>query len=164
MAVFKNINYGRSLYDGLRAYFSVNSTGQLSILYKLLFCIVQPMQAPFDLLNAQRTVNKIVANCKWQIGQLTNVLNYLFDPGLSRIFITQSISNIVSATTFEYTAIQNISEFGGGNPVFVRGFQDRSAQTSVIINVPPGTNISEITAIIEQIRIQGIAYQIAIIP
>lgn len=163
MAVFKNINYGRSLYDGLRAYFSVNSTGHLSILYKLLFCMVQPLQAPFDLLNAQRAINKIVANCKWQIGQLTNVLNYLFDPELSRIFITQSISSIVSATTFEYTAIQNITEFGGGNPVFVRGFQDRSAQTVVTINVPAGTNISEITAIIEQIRIQGIAYQIAII-
>lgn len=163
MAVFKNINYGRSLYDGLRAYFSVNTAGQLSIMYRLLFCIVQPMQAPFDLLNSQRAVNKIVANCKWQIGQLTNVLNYLFDPYLSRIYITQSISNIVSATTFEYPAIQNISDFDGGNPVFARGFFDRSAQTLVTINVPAGTNIGSITAIIEQIRIQGIAYQIVTI-
>lgn len=160
---FKNINYGRLLYEGLRNYYSVNAAGQVSILFKFLYAIVLPMQAPFDLLDSQRIVNAIVANCKWQIGQLTNVLNYLYDNTLNRIFITQSSAIVISATGFAYLAIQNISGFGGGNPVGVRGFLDQANQSTVIINVPASTNISELTATVEQIRLQGIAYQIVII-
>jgi len=156
---FRNINIGKILYEGLRAYYSVNTDGFISILFKFCFALVQPLQAPFDALDIQRTINAIVANCKWEIGQLANVLNYLYDNTLNRIFITQSVPSIVSATTFDYTAILNAGEFGD-NPVQLRGFFDKTASSPVIINVPAGTNIASITAVIEQIRIQGIAYQI----
>ena len=95
------------------------------------------------------------------MGQLTNVLNYLFDTTANSIYITQISIDIVSVTGFAYNAIQQVGAFGG-KAVQVRGFNDRANQTAVIINVPDYVNLSAITAIINQIVIPGIVYEINI--
>jgi hypothetical protein len=161
MPAFKKISYGPLLYETLRAYYSVNSAGNLSILYKYLLAIVQPLQGPFNAYDTYRTKEAIIANCKWQIGQLTNVLNYLYDRTLSRIFITQSAIAAISDPMFAYAPTHFDQTYADAPPeIFERTFSDRVATTLVTINVPVGVNISDLTATVEQIKITGIPYKI----
>ena len=167
MAKFKIILYGRMLYETLRNYYSVNSKGQISILYKYLIAIISPMQAPFDTFDIARIKSRLIAQCKWQIGQLTNVLNFLYDVTLSRIYITQSVADPVSATTFAYPAILQAFVFNEISTASLntqaRTFFDLASKSDVIVHVPDTVNIPDITATLEQIKLQGIAYQIEII-
>ena len=160
MPNFRHIAYGRLLYETLRAYYSVNSNGNLSIMYKFLLAIVQVMQSPFDKYELYRTKEAIIANCKWQIGQLTNVLNFLYDPTLSRIFITQSSISPIDDPTFDYAPYNYDTVFAEDPELFERTFNDRAATTLVTINVPIGVNVSDLTATVEQIKLTGIPYQI----
>lgn len=157
---FRDIDYGKSLYEALRNYFSVNTSGRISILYQYCACFLQPMQAPFDAYDAARIINALVASCRWQIGQLTNVLNFLFDPLLKRITITQSKTTVLSAVNFEYPAILQVRGFDEAAIAQGRSFTDNSSTSKVTFNVPASVSLSNITAIIEQIRIQGIPYVI----
>jgi len=152
---FRAINFGKMLYSTLRAYFSVNTSG----LYQYCACIIQPLVAPWDSFQTARVTNGLIANTLWQIGQTTNVLNYLFDQIANSIYITQASNIIVSVTGFGYTAIQQVSGFGG-RAVQVRGFNDQAAQNITTINIPNYVNLSAITAIINQIIIAGIPYEI----
>ncbi len=156
----RNIDYGQMLYEAMRNYFSVNSAGQISILFKFCACFLQPLQAPFDAYAAARAINILVASCKWQIGQLTNVLNFLFDATMKRIFITQSQTSVLSAPNFEYVTHLQVRGFDEPALAQARSFTDNTSTSKVIFNVPAAVNISNITAIIEQIRIQGIPYEI----
>jgi len=158
---FRKIGFGKMLYETLRGYFSVNTSGKLNRLYQYCACLIQPLVAPWESFEQARIINGLVANTKWQMGQLTNVLNYLFDTTANSIYITQISIDIVSVTGFAYNAIQQVGAFGG-KAVQVRGFNDRANQTAVIINVPDYVNLSAITAIINQIVIPGIVYEINI--
>lgn len=157
----RNINYATLLYEALRNYFSINAAGQVSILYKYLAAIIAPLQAPFDAFDIFRKKENIIASCKWQIGQLTNVLNYLFDNPLSRIFITQSVVTPVSDPTFAYPPDNFDMTFADSPPeIFEVEFTDKTLQTVVTIHVPVSANLAEITAAVNQIRMQGIPYNI----
>lgn len=161
MPNFRKISYGPLLYETLRAYYSVNSSGELSVMYKFLLAIVQVLQGPFDVYDTYRKKEAIIANCKWQIGQLTNVLNYLYDSSLNRIFITQSEIAAISDPTFAYSPTHFDQTFADTPPeIFERTFKDRVATTLVTINVPVSVNLSDLTATIEQIKIEGIPYKI----
>lgn len=160
MTRFRTINYGKQLYESLRNYFSVNTQGNLSILYRFMACIMQLFQGPFDAYVVQRQTLWLIANCKWQIGQLTNVLNYLYDRADKRIYITQSRTTNTSAPTFEYPTTLQARKFGEMTPAQARKFFDSVSTSVVIINVPVSVNISAITATIELIRLQGIPYTI----
>lgn len=161
MAVnFRSINYGRLLYETMRNYFAVNAAGDISQLYEYLAAIIQPLQAPFNAYMTFRITQALIANCMWQIGQLTNVLNYLFDSVLNRIFITQSTATLLSDPTFPYPAVNFDSDFGTAPAQFESTFDDITNLDTVTINVPEGSNIAAITAVVEQIRVSGIPYQI----
>ena len=157
---FRNINYSRQLYEALRNYFSVNNQGQVSMLYKILLCYLQILQGPFDTYNTFRVKEALIAQCKWQIGQLTNVLNMLYDALLKRIFITQSVGTTLQATGFAYAPLIQAQGFDAPAQVQGRGFFDSANETLVSINVPAGTDLVDLTATIEQIRVEGIDYQI----
>lgn len=158
---FRYIDYPNMLLQTLRAYFSVNSQGKVNNFYTYLACIIQPLIAPFNTYAAQRITDGLIANCYWQIGQLTNVLNYLYDNVNNSIFITQSFPNPVSATTFGTPAIINAGTFGN-DPVWLREFNDIGDSSPVIFNVPNYVNLSQITATIALIALQGIYYEINI--
>lgn len=160
MPLFKNINYGKMLYEALRGYFSVNAAGEMSILYRFCAACIAPLQGPFDAYAAQRQINEIIANCKFQIGQLTNVLNYLYDSVQNRIFITQSAIQTLSAPEFNYVTTMQTQEFDTPATRQAREFNDSVATTAVIFNVPVGISIPAITATIEQIKIDGPPYTI----
>jgi hypothetical protein len=160
MPNFRKIDYGRLLYETLRSYYSVNADGNVTIAFKYLLAIISPLQAPFVGYDIYRTKEAIIANCKWQIGQLTNVLNYLYDSSLNRIFITQSVILPVVDPTFAYDPDNFDTVFTEAPAIFERTFNDRVAQTLVTINVPIGVNISDLTATVEQIKLIGIKYVI----
>lgn len=160
---FKNIDYSRQLFESLRSYYSVNSAGAISILYKILICFLQPLQPAFDAYDLFRAKEALIAQCEWQIGQLTNVLNFLYDTLLSRIFITQSEVSVISDPKFEYDAIHWDQSFNDPDTVFERPFNDRASTSLVTINVPQGVDFADLTATIEQIRLKGFAYKIVII-
>lgn len=157
---FKNIDYPKSLYESVRNYFAVNTSNEITILYKYLACFLEPLIGPFDEYVLFRTRQALIAQCKWQIGQLTNLLNYLYDSTLNRIFITQSQILALSAPKFAYTTLVQLQGFGVAAQGQVRKFGDQSAISDVVIHVPVSVNLSSITAVIEQIRVQGIPYQI----
>lgn len=160
MPQFRNIDYARSLYETMRAYYSLNVDLDLSQLFMYCYAFLNVLQAPFDAYAAERLINQLVANCKWQIGQLTNVLNMLYDAMLKRIFITQNTLLIIADPTFLYPPDHFDSDFFTAPEIFERGFFDRSAQTVVTINVPVSIDLASITSVINQIRLQGIPYVI----
>lgn len=160
MARFRSIDYPKMLYETLRNYFSINAVGQVSWLYKYLACIIQPLIAPFDNYESQRLLNGLIADTKWQIGQLTIVLNYLYDPVLKRIFLTQAFFISISDPEFAYPPENFDDVFADTALIDEREFNDALSLQVLTFNVPNTINISQLTATIEQIRLQGIQYRI----
>ena len=157
---FRNIDYGKMLYESLRNYFAVNAAGNMSILYTYLAAFVAVFEAPFADYVTFRIKETLIANCKWQIGQLTNVLNMLYDAKLNRIYVTQSVITFLSDPMFQYAAINFDSDFGTSPEQFEREFTDRLNETVVTINVPTAVYSSDLVATVEQIRVDGIPYLI----
>jgi hypothetical protein len=166
MAAFKNIQYSKLLYECMRAYHSVNTAGQLSELFKLALCSIYPLQTPFDQFDLWRRRELLIANCKWQIGQLTNVLNMLHDPTLKRIFINQNSSGYLFAPNIDdgssTTFAPNIDD--GSSTTFAPNIDDNPVVgTTVKIYVPISiysVSLSLIISDIEQIKLSGIQYEI----
>ena len=160
MLQFRVVNYGKMLYESLRAYFSINSSGNLSQLYLFLLACLYPLQPAFDDYDTFRIKKQIIANCKWQIGQLTNVLNYFFDPVSKRITITQSVLASVDDPVFMETPINFDPEYPETTTIFEPIFRGLYNRTNVTFNVPSTVDQSELISIIEQIKINGINYSI----
>jgi len=160
---FRNIDYPKMLFESLRNFFSINASGSVSYLYKYLSAFVQPFQQPFADFVTFRNKEMLIANCKWQIGQLTNVLNMLYDAISKRIFITQSIVSVISDPMFQYHPTNYDSDFSTTPAIDEVEFTDRVNETLVTINVPVAVataSLSDMVATIEQIRMLGIPYQI----
>ena len=159
--MFRAILYGKMLYETLRAYFAVNASGDLSILYKFCYSCLYILQPAFDSYDTFRIKKQIIASCKWQIGQLTNVLNYFYDNLLNRIYITQSAVSEITAPTFSYTTALFAPNFDGTTTVFVPEFSGQSSRTNVTIMVPSTVDLVDLKATVEQIKINGVPYSIA---
>jgi len=155
------------LYECLGAYHSVNSAGALSYLYKFCLCCVYVLQTPFNNFDLWRIKKLLIANCRWEIGQLTNVLNMLYDPSQKRITIGQN--SIVGCFVFNIdegessTFVMNIDE--DESTVFVPNIDEAINSAMVTFYVPASiyTNTPTLTSLIadiEQIRWKGILYQI----
>jgi hypothetical protein len=135
----------------------------MSIFYRYLLCCLYVLQHPWDAFNLWREREKIIAGCKYEIGQLTNVLNYFFDSTLNRIYITQEGYLNVFVPTFTHAYTPPPAD---ESDVFVLTFGTPIMNNEVLIHVPapyytPLT--SEYTAlvgVIEQIKITGLNYQI----
>ena len=159
---FRKMNYPYMLYETLRNYYSVNTAGNLSYLFKYMACFIQPLIAPFDTYDIFRQTAWLVAQCAWQVGQLTNVLNYLYDPTLKRIYINQATNDSVFATCFGQTALINVPEFGQTTPVGLEVFGAPPLISAATFNVPTALSsiLSQITATIAQVAPAGISYTI----
>jgi len=158
----RSVDYGKMLYESLRNYYSVNKAGNLTYLYLFCAACVATMQDPFNTYYTARVTNILVAQCAWQVGQLTNVLNYLFDPVSKRIYIGQSVSLAPVAPEFGSVTPLNIPEFGGVSTPAFREFGDHAYMTGLIFYVPTAlaADVPAITAIIAQIALTGISYTI----
>jgi hypothetical protein len=168
MNLFKKIDYSRMLRETLRAYHSVNAAGQLSIMYKFCLCCLYPLQAPFNAFDNWRIRTLLIAQCKWQMGQLKNVLNMLYDPTLKRVYITQAqpiyvfAPNIDEAESTVYAP--NIDE--GESIVYAPNIDDPTLYSDqVTIFIPASiyaspTLMSQLVSDIEQIKFAGTLYLI----
>lgn len=163
MASFRNIDFGKMGYESLRAYFSVNSDGDMSTLYLFVGACLQVLVAPFEVYDEYRKREALIASCKFVVGQLTNLLNYLFDSELNRISITQSVVTSISDPTRYYSAIHYDGTFSASPVIYEQTFSDQVSTTVVTINIPSDVSESEVIATVEQIKIKGIPYQIKII-
>jgi len=178
MKLFKDINYGLMLFDALRNYFSVNSSGNLSILYRYLLSCLYPLQDQFDNFGLWRVEKKLIAGCAYQIGQFTNLLNYLYDSALNRIYIDQASNYILYAPTFDDGLLEAdmtfAPTFDGGivnaDMTYATTFDDFFFFFTIVTIWIPATYyadaqiLSQITATVEQIKIDGLDYQIKQIP
>lgn len=157
---FRSISIGKMLYETLRAYYSVNSAGQLSWLYKYCAAILQPLVTPLAEYDIQRVYDGLIANSKFQIGQLTNVLNYLYDQPLNRIFITQGFYSATVDRNFNVPAILFARNFNETAISFARNFGEMGKFVSATIHVPASDNVSALTATVAQMALEGLSYTI----
>ena len=151
MAIFKNITIYKILLESLRSYFTVNSKGILSELYKFCLCCVYVLQTPFNNFDTWRKRELLIAGCKWQYGQLAYVLNFLYNT----IYITIGAAG---STLFA----PNIED--AGSTLFAPNIGEINNVTGpVIINIPTAivnTYKSQIIADLNQIVLPGINYTI----
>jgi hypothetical protein len=168
MPQFKTITYYKMLKETLRAYHSVNTSGRLSYMYKFCLCCLYVLQIPFNNFDTWRIRKQLIASCLWQIGQLTNVLNYLYDSTLSRIVINQSVPVYIFAPEIDgLESTLFAPEIDGlESLIYAPNIDDGIINSSIVtIHVPNSifTNsatMSLLVSEIEQIKIQGIQYQI----
>src|ERR1700723_4728969 len=157
---YRAIDYPSMLYESLRGYYSVNSSGKVNWLYKFCAAIIQPLVAPFAAYEAQRITDGLIANSKFQIGQLTNVLNYLYDSTLNRIYITQGYFNQPVSTNFNQTPLLFSRNFGQTPGFSARNFGDPISFTNAVIHVPSSSNLAALTATVAQMALLGRGYTI----
>ena len=164
MAIFKNITIYKILLESLRSYFTVNSKGILSELYKFCLCCVYVLQTPFNNFDTWRKRELLIAGCKWQYGQLAYVLNFLYN----------TIHIIIGATAGSTLFAPNIEDAGStlfapniedaGSTLFAPNIGEINNVTGpVIINIPTAivnTYKSQIIADVNQIVLPGINYTI----
>ncbi len=157
---FRSIDIGKMLYETLRAYYSVNSAGKVNWLYKYCACLLQPLIGPLQQYETERVINGLIANSKFQIGQLTNVLNFLYDNTLNRIFITQGFFDQTVARNFNEPPILFARNFGELPIAFAKNFGEKGTLVNAIIHVPISSNVSQLTATVAQMALQGLEYSI----
>jgi hypothetical protein len=159
---FRTISIPVMLYETLRAYYSVNSAGKVNWLYKYCACLLQPLIGPLQQYETERVINGLIANSKFQIGQLTNVLNYLYDNIFNRIFITQAFIDQTVARNFSEAPISFARNFGETPIIFARNFGEQGKFINAIIHVPVSSNVSQLTATVAQMALQGLSYTIVV--
>jgi len=156
------------LYETLRNYFSINSNGQLTVLYRMLLACLWPLQISWNGYDSYRKLKLLISNCKWQIGQLTNVLNMLYDSELRGISISQSILApvMVPSITYESTVYAPSILSSTESSVLTSSIDNTFGVISLVtFNVPNDiyTNLAlqtSLIGVIEQVKIQGITYKI----
>lgn len=170
MAVFKTIDYGRMNYEALRNFHSVNRSGFLSIEYRYTLSMVYPLQDYFNGFDTWRRAKKIIAQCKWTIGQVTNVLNYFFDNNLKRIYLTQQRLDNLFAPVIAYESITFAPVIAEESTAYAPSINDTATVLAeVTIHVPSDVYsnpllMSQLISVVDQIKITGFVYIIVVIP
>jgi hypothetical protein len=177
LSLFKRISTPYLLYESLRNYFSINSSGQLSILYRYCLSILYPIEKTtsndidFSTFDAWRIKEKIIAGCKWQKAQLTNVLNYLYPSSVTPIYIDETVIDTVYVPTidFGYSSANPASDYTSFVPeinidstVFVPSIDTQNLYIGfVIFHIPSDqmANQLDIENTINQISI-GVNYKL----
>lgn len=159
---FRNINFTALLYETLTGSLSINAAFTPTWFYKFCAACLAIFIQPFAAFNIFRQKEWLIANCKWQVGQLTNVLNYLYDPIQKRINISQSIALPEFLMQFPYPPEEFLSDFDSAPLNFWTTFGNGPATTTVSINVPndPAIDLTDLTATVAQINIEGPKYTI----
>jgi hypothetical protein len=124
-----------------------------------------PLQEKWDVFEIYRKKIWIISQCRWILGQLANVLNYLYDSTYNRIFLTQSnVTNIFVPVFAEVTAVF-APEIGETTTVFCPTSGDLPKLHPMIINVPAviytdSVMLSDLVSTVEKIRPCGLRYTI----
>jgi hypothetical protein len=168
MLQFRNIDYSKLMFESLRNYFSVNKNGLISILFKFCLACTWTLTDFFNDFDVFRKKQRLIAYCNWQTGQLTNVLNNLFDSVLLRITITQSRNiqiNVPVLTGNESSVFAPVLTGNESSILAYPSYDNFNILSLVTINIPTNlwNNIytkTDIISTIAQIKISGIIAQV----
>ena len=165
MSLFKRIYYPTMLHESLRDYYCINKNGQLSFLYKFLLCVLMPLQTEWDKFELYRQKIYLISICKWQLGQLTNVLNALYDSTLNRIFLSQSTIQDVFDPVITGNAINFDPVFAESTSIFEPVILDEPRMYPMVIHIPAAImadsiNYADLISTVEKIRPLGLDYNI----
>ncbi len=172
--MFKGITIYKILYESMRSYFAVNAKGALSELYKFCLCCVYPLQLPFNNFDTWRQREILIANCKWQYGQLAYVLNKLYNTTLITIGLSSGSSifapniedggSIYCASNIE-DGDNELLQLNDGSWIsinnYVPNIGESIATGAIVINVPTAivnNSKAQLTADLNQIVLPGISY------
>lgn len=170
MSQFKTIDYGQMNYEAVRNFHAVNKAGFLSIEYKYTLSMIWPLQGAFNDFDTWRRAKQIIANCKWTIGQVTNVLNYFFDREQKRIYISQKRLTNLFAPVINYESTTFAPTITNESGSFAPNINDTGTSLAeVSIHVPSTVFadpliMGQLTSVVEQIKITGLFYIIEEIP
>jgi len=150
----------------MRNSFAINKAGELSIMYKFCLSCVYPLQTAFDSFETWRQRQLIIANCNYTIGQLKNVLNYLFDntnfvaPDWGRITISQAQFNYIYAPTIDDESGTDAPTITDESGTFAPTIDSDPNQKNVMFNIPSDLSgsLADILATIDQIKIDSLIY------
>lgn len=165
MSQFRKIDYGRMLYETLGNYFSVNSNNVMSFLYKYCLCLIYKLQLSFNSFDIWRKREYLIAICDWQIGQVANLLNYLY-PSSGQIYITQAITANTFETTFNYDPVIFDPVFSADPINYDVTFNDTSTVRALVtFHLPQeiyndNAKKAQLTSDINRIIFDGINYNI----
>lgn len=159
---FRGIELKALLYETLSGFLSLNKALDPTWLYKFCAACLVIMDVPLTDFYAFRNKEYLIANCKWQVGQLQNVLNFLYDKVQNRIIVAQSIAHPEFLMEFGYAPEQFLSEFEEDPIEFWREFNDGTASSSVIISIPVDADLVDLTATVAQIAMEGVPYKIVV--
>lgn len=147
------------LRETLTTALSINKVYAPTWMYKFCAACLSVLVQPWTLFDAFRQKEWLVASCMCQVGQLTNVLNYLYDNVQNRIYITQAVATPQFLMQFAYPPEGYASDFGSAPLLFLEPFGG-VLETVVTINVPASADVVDLTAIVAQIMLEGIVYKI----
>jgi hypothetical protein len=91
----------------LTPFFGVNSSNNISMMFKYLACFLQPLQPQIDDFYTWREKTILLAKCKFT-KQLQNVLNilyapdFLYNPSEGGIYFSNVVYNITTAPSIYY--------------------------------------------------------------
>ena len=159
MSIFKKIDFPFLMYEGLRNQFTINKSGFLSQLYKFCLACTYPIKSTWDFFDSFRNNIQLIANCNWQYGQLTNVLNMIYDSSLKRIYITEQHSINSFLSIFNYESLSVLPTFNFNTSTFLHEFNENYNVIGIVtISIPTSlsNSINEIAATVAQIKISGI--------
>ena len=172
--MFRTIDYSKMALESLRDYFAVNKAGRLSYMYKFLLACIWPLQLQWNNFETYRQKAWLISQCAWSMGQLTALLNYLYDnvnfvANTWTISITQALTNQIYAPTFAIESTIYAPDFNEHSPSTTQEprFNDHFYLSNVVINIPlaiygDGSNAvaQDFIATLEKIRPAGVKYVI----
>lgn len=159
MNIFKKIDLPNLMYEGLRNQFTINKAGFLSQLYKFCLACTYPIKSTWDFFDSFRNNIQLIANCNWQYGQLTNVLNMIYDSSLKRISISEQHSENFFLSIFNYNSLCFLPTFNYNTSTYLYPFNKNYNVIGIVtISIPTSlsNSINEIAATVAQIKISGI--------
>ena len=163
MSVFRKIDFSQLLKESLRNFFTVNKAGKLSIMYRFCLAVIYPLQLAWNDFEAYRQKTWLISQCKWQLGQLSNVLNMLYDPINKSIYLTQAEAGAIFAPTIDYNSSIFAPVISDSSAIFAPTIDNISNIKETVINIPntiTGDQRSDLIATIEKIRLLGLKYSI----
>lgn len=164
MYQFKTIQVHKVLKETARSFFVVRKDGVLSNFFKYLLACIYPAQNWFDSFDSWRVIKQKIAYCKWQKGQLTNFLNWYFSE--TTFDIEQARLASLFCPTIDLESSVFLPEISSESTIFTYSINDPlTIIAEVTIKTPnniyiDSNKLSELTSLIEQIKLDGSIYKI----
>jgi len=176
MSQYRYIDYPKLMFEGLRNYLSVTKLyydefgvkhgGLISDLFKYCLAITYYLKDAWESFELFRSKQQLIASCNWQYAQLANVLNYLFDPILKRITVSEASLPHDFYPSFAYESTIFAPSFTSESTTYVYSIDSiYSILGFVTINIPSDFysdtyKLNSIVFTAAQIKVSGIDCQV----